>query len=39
MTHGFQAPDFYRRLGFEQVGELKDYPRGHSDVVFRCRLH
>ena len=29
-THDFQAPDFYRRLGFEIAGCVDGYPRGHQ---------
>ncbi|MEP6571748.1 MAG: GNAT family N-acetyltransferase [Gemmatimonadota bacterium] len=37
-THSFQAPDFYRKLGFDVVSEVLDYPRGHSHLVLVKRL-
>ena len=29
-TFTFQAPDFYRKLGYEVFVELKDFPPGHN---------
>jgi ribosomal protein S18 acetylase RimI-like enzyme len=29
-TLSFQAPDFYRRLGFRQIGLIEDFPAGHQ---------
>lgn len=37
-THSFQAPGFYRKLGFELTGERPEYPRGHSELFLRLTL-
>jgi GNAT superfamily N-acetyltransferase len=37
-THSFQAPDFYRKLGFELVATIDDQPRGHAHLLMRKRL-
>lgn len=37
-THSFQAPDFYKKQGYEVFGVLDDYPAGHSQIFFKKRL-
>ena len=36
--HTFQAPGFYERHGYEVVGEIPNYPAGHSFVQMRKPL-
>ncbi|WP_420233492.1 GNAT family N-acetyltransferase [Pseudomonas sp. ABY48] len=37
-TFDFQAPEFYRRHGFTEVGQIGDYPPGHQRFFFQKRL-
>lgn len=37
-THSFQAPDFYRKYGYQAYAELDGYPTGHSKIFLRKRL-
>ena len=37
-TFSFQAPEFYKKLGFSQFGEIVDYPPGHRRHYFQKRL-
>jgi hypothetical protein len=34
ITHGFQAPNFYKRLGYIEQARISGYPGGHSDIHF-----
>jgi GNAT superfamily N-acetyltransferase len=38
-TTSFQAPDFYKRFGFQQFGHLPDLPPGHSGHWLMKRLN
>jgi len=38
-TWEFQAREFYERLGYRVVGELQDYPPGHTFYWLRKELH
>jgi len=37
-THTFQAPDFYRRLGYDEIGYAEDTPLGHGEHFLAKRL-
>ena len=37
-THSFQAPDYYKHLGFEIIGGFEDYPVGHQMYILRKLL-
>ncbi|MEJ2600435.1 MAG: GNAT family N-acetyltransferase [Anaerolineales bacterium] len=37
-TFSFQAPEFYKRYGYQVFGELEDFPLGHRRYFLRKRL-
>ena len=37
-TFDFQAKGFYLKHGYEPVGEIKDFPKGHNRIYFSKRL-
>ena len=37
-TFSFQAPDFYKKQGYEVFGELCDFPEGHRRYFLRKQL-
>lgn len=37
-THGFQAKGFYEKLGYRVVGQLEDWPPGHTAYMLRKDL-
>lgn len=37
-TFSFQAPEFYKKRGYEVFGELHDFPRGHQRYYMKKQL-
>lgn len=37
-THGFQAPEYYPKLGFSVFGRIEDQPPGHTRLFFQKRF-
>ena len=37
-SHDFQAPGFYRRMGYEEQASVQDHPVGHLNIFYAKRL-
>jgi ribosomal protein S18 acetylase RimI-like enzyme len=38
-SHAFQAPDFYRKHGYDEIGFAADAPVGYGEYFFEKRLN
>jgi GNAT superfamily N-acetyltransferase len=38
MTHSFQAPEFYQRLGYARRYAIEGLPRGYADIIYVKQL-
>ncbi|MFD2915240.1 GNAT family N-acetyltransferase [Psychroserpens luteus] len=38
-TFDFRAEDFYLKNGYNSIGEIKDFPKGHRRIYFSKTLH
>lgn len=38
LTHSFQAPEFYERLGYVRQGTIPNYPQGDAQYVYLKRF-
>ncbi|MGM0776136.1 MAG: GNAT family N-acetyltransferase [Bacillota bacterium] len=37
-TFSFQAPDFYKKLGFVEMGKMENFPKGHTHYYLYKKL-
>ena len=37
-TYSFQQPEFYEKLGYEEFGQLNDFPDGHVKYFMKKSL-
>ena len=38
-TFEFQAPEFYKKCGYSEIGHIADYPPGYKHFFFQKRLN
>jgi GNAT superfamily N-acetyltransferase len=38
-TFDFQAEEFYLKNGYQIIGEINDFPKGHRRIYFSKKLH